>query len=921
MSIKDVRLAFVSIVMFATQVWAVESEIDFSLLGDTAHLEFSGRDQWTYDLKKKTEKNRTWVEIQVPRLSAKAVARLRKIQGGPIKATEVMPGIGDAPDLVRFELVSQDTETFDYLTDRPSRLIVDLYPQKPRTVKAEGGGKKDETPAVAKAKDAKTKPGRGIATTDVLIVRNDALEDLQKAPPPGGVQAGIFDGSDPDFSRFSIQDYEVREDSIIRSREKDYIDFPMLHEEPRELQVLEARRPVYEITPIAEGTPEEMNENKMARLLLTLFMNKRHLVFLKTVDWFFEKYPQSKYDEIVRFMWADTHYQLYQETGDRGHFDLSMFRYREALQKYPKSALAERTQLFMGFANLDRGDYLNTLRMFQQHLGQRPSSPNRDLARLALAEAFLKLNQYDDALRSYEQVEKDARKPEDRVKAAYLKGDVEFQRKNDAKAISHYREAVTKHPEAQGEFPNAVFNQAASLFRQGDYRASLSQYREFLKRFPSHPYAGYAMTRVGELLDILGADPSRVMGAYLETYFRYGDSPSAVVARLRLLSSRMKGMKPKEAETAVQNIMELSRKSNLPRIDQFATWLVADGYTSRGQYDQAIDLLVKFYQDNVTTADTQRLQTKIIRNINDKIREQVQGGKFIDALKTHGKYADSWLKSSDRIDTRFWIGRAFEQAGVFAESAKLYRDTLNRMYALKDSKARQERALFEKLPTQDELHLRLASSEFNQGRFSQAFEQIKNIEKPEELSEREQIERVQMISSLLEKKGDNEYALRYLAELIKTWKGVPSLAAGPYFDAGEIELRLKRADDALKSFTTVDSLMKDSGQVPPSLHAQALERIAQIHLDKGEPDKALPVLERLLKTYEKDRPLASWRYRMGRIHFEKGEVQKASEIWNELKGDKNDFWFKLAQEQLKGSEWRDDYKKYIQRIPAMSEKD
>jgi tetratricopeptide (TPR) repeat protein len=911
---------------------AADLDVEFSLLGDTAHFEFTGRDHWNYDLEKKSEKNQSWIEMRVPRLSEKAIFRLKAVQGGPIRSVQVDRNGPDSTDIVRVQLSVKDIESFDYLTDQPSRLIVDLYPQKPKAVQApspadkkneeaaqEAGTSKKTTNTAQSAKKAKA--DRKIATTDILIVKNEALENLQKSMKTDAGQSGIFDGSDPDFSRFSIQDYEVREDAVIQSREKDYIDFPMLHQEPDELQVLNSKRPFYEIEPIKSDDAKAMDENKMARLLLTLFNNKRYHVFLKTVDWFYEKFPESKYDEIIRFMWADTHYALYQEAKNLKDFDLAMFRYREALHKYPESQLAERTMLLMGYASLDRGDYLGTLRMFQTHLTKRPASANRDLARLAIAEAFLKLNQYDDAEKAYEDIEKDALRPEDKVRAAYLKGDVFFQKKDDLKAIATYQAALKKYPNEQKEYPNALYNQAAASFRQGDYRASLNQYREFLQKFPSHPYAGYAMTRVGELLDILGADASRVNGAYLETFFRYGDSPSAVVARLRLLGARIKGMKPKEVEKAVSDIMALAEKSHLPKIDQFATLLVADGFTSRGQYDDAIELLVKFYQDHPTSADTQRLKNKIVRNINEKIREQVVTGKFIDALKTHNHYADNWLKSSDRIDTKYWVGRAFEQAGVFKESEKLYRDTLNKIYALKGTKAGQERNVFERLPSADELHLRLGSVQFQQGRWNQAYEQLKEIQKPELLSERDQVERVQMVAALLDKKGDSEFSLRYLAELIKTWKGVPALVAGPHFDAGEIQMKLGKKEDALQSFQRVDELMKDSGQVPVSLHARSLERIVQIYLNEKKTDKAMPVLEKLLKTYEKSMPLASWRYKMGQLYFDKGEIQKAAEVWNDLKGEKTDFWYKLAQEQLKGSEWAGDYKKYIQRIPAMSEKE
>jgi hypothetical protein len=199
------------------------------------------------------------------------------------------------------------------------------------------------------------------------------------------------------------------------------------------------------------------------------------------------------------------------------------------------------------------------------------------------------------------------------------------------------------------------------------------------------------MTRLGELLEILGADRSRVVGAYLETYFRYGDTPGASVARMRLLSQRMNTMKPKEVEQAVSEIQDISSKTPLAKMPEFATLMVAEGYTRRNEYEKAIKLLAQYYQANPTTSDTEILTQRIIQNINSEIRDYVDKGDFIQALKTHNQYVDNWLKGSNRIDTVYSVGRAFEQAGVFSECEKVYRDVLKKLQAMRGTKAEKER--------------------------------------------------------------------------------------------------------------------------------------------------------------------------------------------------------------------------------------
>jgi hypothetical protein len=63
-------------------------------------------------------------------------------------------------------------------------------------------------------------------------------------------------------------------------------------------------------------------------------------------------------------------------------------------------------------------------------------------------------------------------------------------------------------------------------------------------------------------------------------------------------------------------------------------------------------------------------------------------------------------------------------------------------------------------------------------------------------------------------------------------------------------------------------------------------------------------------------PLASLRYKLGQIHFENGDLQKASETWEKLDREKNSFWAKMADENLKSTKWNDDNKKYLRRLPA-----
>lgn len=922
---------FVPLILFLTAKAAVAAapvrgSVNFQ--GDIVHTEFEGRANWDYDLKRAKKDGKTWVNVVLDPVDMATVKQFQSFKSDFVRSVRVDPKGPDGKTVVAFELANDNVESFDYLTDQPSRLVLDFYLQDAksgRKSKSQAAAAEEQESAKGEAKSSKSQAKKKTAKADAKSDRKPASDALSIAKDganvapkdeTGTVRAGIFDGGDPDFDRFNVKDYEVKETAILRSKENYYIPFPMLITRNESFDKIRGAAPVYSIT------PKDNAENKMARLLLTLFQRQRYAVYLKTLGWFKEKFPESEYNDLFAYMTGDVYLARWDGSGEADDYERAIQAYQAAITKYPKAPTAERASFLMGQLALERGDSLSAIRYFNSHIENKNFGEkqvySKDLAKLGLAFAAMKLFKPDDAYKAFDDVEKTSPFKDLKIEAAYRKGDVFVGSKQYVRSIEEYDRATKEYPEGRSLYPGASYNKAEALFQTGSYRPSLDTYRDFVKRFPSNEQAPYAMTRLGELLEILGADTTRVMGAYLETSFRYGENPKAIVARLRLLSARMKGMKKKDIENALKEITTLTKKADLPGVEQFSTVLIADGYTSREEFQKSIDLLQKYYQQNPTSPDLEPLKKRIISNIAEKFRTEVVSGDFIKALRTHQKYADGWLKTGDRLDTKFYLGRAFEMAGVPVEAEGLYKDVLNRVYAVKGTPAEKSLLVLQNLPTTEQLHLRLAAVAEDRKNLQDSYEQLRLIKNPEKLSEEEQIERVDLAVRLLEKRGDLDSAARYLTELLRTWQGQPELVAAPYVRLAEIELKQGRKDDAANSLRKVDTLMKDSAKVAPETHAKALEMLGDLYLNTGAADKAASVYTDLLNTYEEKRPLASIRYRLGRIHFDKGEIQKAAEVWNTFKGEKTEFWKNLAQEQLRNSEWRDGYKKYLKRIPAMS---
>ncbi len=69
------------------------------------------------------------VTLSLPLLKSRPWANFRLGPDSYVKKVEVSPTGADGRTEVRFHLTDKSIESFDYLTDSPSRLIVDFYRQ------------------------------------------------------------------------------------------------------------------------------------------------------------------------------------------------------------------------------------------------------------------------------------------------------------------------------------------------------------------------------------------------------------------------------------------------------------------------------------------------------------------------------------------------------------------------------------------------------------------------------------------------------------------------------------------------------------------------------------------------------------------------------------------------------------------------
>src|SRR5690606_22194285 len=131
---------------------------------ETVHVEFTGQEAWEYDLKKVTLNRKPHMRLTLPALDESTIQKLSNFKSPFVKSLRVEKRDGGQKNIVYFELSDDSVESFDYLTDQPSRLIVDFFVGSATVAKSKKPAvKKPVKVARKKSKD------RVPASSDVLI--------------------------------------------------------------------------------------------------------------------------------------------------------------------------------------------------------------------------------------------------------------------------------------------------------------------------------------------------------------------------------------------------------------------------------------------------------------------------------------------------------------------------------------------------------------------------------------------------------------------------------------------------------------------------------------------------------------------------------------------------------------------------------
>jgi tetratricopeptide (TPR) repeat protein len=456
---------------------------------------------------------------------------------------------------------------------------------------------------------------------------------------------------------------------------------------------------------------------------------------------------------------------------------------------------------------------------------------------------------------------------------------------------------------------------AEAQFWLKDYKASLDSFRDFLQRYPSHTFGGLAMTRIGEIFELLGVNHQKAIGAFLESYYRYRGSPGAFMAKLYVNMDRFPKMKQKEVDSVTTEINEeLSHFSKLSDLDPFVTLILSKGYSKRGEFKTSMDLLTQYYQKFVLSPYLPIFKEYITQTITDEMNRHQEAGQSLKSVETYLVNKETWLGRTPRIDTQYILGQAYENLNLLDEATRCYDEALNLLSKLTPEQFKVESVL-QRLPNKDEINLRLAATTLKDDNVKKAGQFLAEIKSPDvSLTEEEKVERGLILSTLAEKEERTDLALLALKELSEHWKGRPELLADAWLRIGKLEADHGNYTNALPWIEKVLAASKETTKIKDETLKSATEIAGDIQSHLGQQKQAIENYKAYLEKFGNSAPI---KYKLGKIYFDEKDIHTASQIWSDLKSDeKGKVWSKMADENLAQANWDSKYGRYLDRSPA-----
>lgn len=882
------------------------NDIVINHMSDVTHIEIPGLGANEYEINKN---NKTLV-LKINSLSEESRKAFLSYKDKHILGISVQKSPSLDQELVTIQLSSADIEMFDYLTDSPSSLSIDLYydDEKKNIVdKKLDSTNKSSTANIAASKNQKSsskndslvEAARELASDEFIktIEASSLLDDLNPASdkvnvkfdPKKSKNVKTYATKDP--LDFDIEKINFPIDILIEARDKVFLRFPLLLNESEYLVDIVKRPVSYEIKEKEDAETKDFLKAKK------MFDKKDYKSFFKSRKILGKKYPKSKYTEIISFMYADALMQAYSRDKEKILLDEALLMYDALAANYPASNLTERTYLMLAYLRMKENKFIEATKTLKTYIELYKTSPLRENIKLILAQALMRTRQYKDAGIVYQALLESSSK-EVREIAYFDMGDAFLEKKDYKNAIKYYQSALATYPKEAVKYPNVHFNLAESLFMSEDYKKSLDHYRLFLQKHPQHAFASYAWTRLGEIMEIANLDQKVWKGLYNESVFRFNNEDGAKVARVHLLSQEARKAPEVKLPLYIEELKRLGKIINVNHVNDFITFKISDIYYSRGSYTDSIETLISFFKESQIPVEAEKFHKRIGRSLMGLLAKHLAEGTADDAVRALKKYDELWIKKSKLLSFNFLKGRIYAKVGMHKLAIEYYNNYIKSTSGFKYPDYP------EKLVSESVAHLYLARSQKDFGDISSAMNSIKNIKinqlEAPDLNEYHRLERDMSIA-----RDDFEDAIERSKEIKKMSKS----------DVATLALLYDRAKNHEKAVETIDRYVNDFELTQDERFQILKQKISYLENYKDK-EKHKAFLEKFYNEFKDSKnDFDKEKYELVKIYFNDGSLKEANEVRGRISD--NSIWSKLASEYSQQADWDQKYKKYIDRVPAM----
>ncbi|MBN1114103.1 MAG: tetratricopeptide repeat protein, partial [Oligoflexia bacterium] len=456
----------------------------------------------------------------------------------------------------------------------------------------------------------------------------------------------------------------------------------------------------------------------------------------------------------------------------------------------------------------------------------------------------------------------------------------------------------------------AIFNLAESYFWLDDYQESLNSYREFLEFFPNHPYSSFAMNRIGENLNLLGAPFNQVKSAYLETSFRYPESFGSTLSKIRLATNNVIIAKSKDLRQFIKILDDGILNKEYRDLDVFSVILKGEAVVKRGIRTSDTETVVKgitvwkdYLRKHPLTLYYPKLKEKIKYGISELMEIQSSVENYYDVVKTYESNIGMSILEDDPVELALIAAEAY-----FALS--LDTQAIDKISLYENKKGDKNKRLY---------FLVKAMADISRKNINDAFSCIQQLERkglePDKdyqsfgrFKDRHKYTVYMVKSKLFQIKNETLKQADMLEKAVKSYIGKDSaLIARHELELGLLYQKLNKWDDAVRVYTEVYEIEKQKGEAElkkSAMAEEALYYLGHIRYSRGQLAETVDSYRKAISLFPAGKESGLARYRVGKSLLKLGKIDEARVVFNDIvSAEESSTWKKMAQDELDNLKW------------------